>query len=950
MTDLNDKLKEVEIKTQPTDSNQEESLQPAQTNMETSASSMTTTVKDVPDQTDFSTATDPDSSANQAKERLEALFGDALKPGHSEQSDPFEQNSSDDTLQITDDIADMTIEEVLEKELNPALKAKIIEQANKFLDSQAKQALPEQPSNSTKAQNSADNQDEQSIYPEELYLLPIKERPFFPGQQLPVLINRKTWESTFEKAETTHPKFIGFVFVDREDHENAEIADFSAVGTLIKVSSVKRRDDYIQLMAEGVCRFKIDTWLSHQAPYFAKVHYLNDLVTGTEDQLKAYALALLNAFRELLPLNPLYSDELKYFLGRYNNNDPAQLADFAAGLTTADNDKLQDILETEDLIERMEKVLAIFKHEIEVTKLQFTIRERVEDNLSDHQREFFLRQQLTEIQKELGIVKDDKTLDKDRFEERIEKLALSDEALQKAEEELNKLAVLDPQSPEYNVARNWLDWLTQLPWGQISEDQLDLKAAKKILDKKHDGLEDVKDRILEFLAVGALKGEVAGSIICLVGPPGVGKTSIGKSIAESLGRKFYRFSVGGMRDEAEIKGHRRTYIGAMPGKFIQALKDCQTSNPVIMLDEIDKIGSSYNGDPASALLEVLDPEQNNDFMDHFMDVRFDLSKAVFVCTANTLDSIPGPLLDRMEVIRLSGYITEEKVQIAKNHLWPNLLQDAGLTAKQLQITTQAIRQIIEGYAREAGVRNLKKLLAKVIRKMAMRFVQNDLSKVKIHLRELEELLGKPSFTAEKMNQEIGTVTGLAWTSMGGATLSIEASRVHTHNRGFKLSGQLGEVMQESAGIAFSYISSNLEKYQADHEFFDKAFVHLHVPDGATPKDGPSAGITMATALLSLARGESLKKPIAMTGELSLTGHVLPVGGIREKVIAARRLGIQHLILPKDNQKDYLELPDYLQAGLDVKFAEHFSDVAKQTFHISKKSVALKGYLEKSANS
>lgn len=837
------------------------------------------------------------------------------------------------------DINDLTLEEALEFEISDALKEKIIEQANKVLEGEHLVSEKNQQSATVFGELAKP----ELTYPQKLFLLPIKERPFFPGQQLPVLISRDAWEATFDEIEARNCNYLGFVYVDREDHETTPATDFHSIGTLVKVSNIKKRDDYIQLVVEGVCRFQLESWIQEQAPYQALVSYPKDIVNGSEDELKAYGMAIMNAFRELLPLNPLYSEELKYFLSRYSTSEPEHLADFAAGLTTAENEKLQDVLETLDLVLRLEKVLALFKHEIEVTKLQFNIRERVEESLTEHQREFFLRQQLKEIQKELGIVKDDQTLDKDRFEERIEKLALTDEAMNKAEEELQKLSILDPQSPEYNVARNWLDWLTQLPWGQISEDKLDLKRAKKILDKKHDGLEDVKDRILEFLAVGALKGEVAGSIICLVGPPGVGKTSIGKSIAKSLGRKFYRFSVGGMRDEAEIKGHRRTYIGAMPGKFIQALKDCETANPVIMLDEIDKIGSSYHGDPASALLEVLDPEQNQDFMDHFMDVRFDLSKALFVCTANTLDSIPGPLLDRMEVIRLSGYITEEKVQIAKHHLWPSLLQESGLNSEQIQITTPAIRHIIEGYAREAGVRNLKKQLAKVIRKLAIRFVKEEIESVKIHVRELEELLGQPRFTPEKHNQEIGTVTGLAWTSMGGATLSIEASRVHTHNRGFKLSGQLGEVMQESAGIAYSYISSNLEKYKADPEFFDKAFVHLHVPDGATPKDGPSAGITMATALLSLARGEAVKTPIAMTGELSLNGHVLPVGGIREKVIAARRLGIKNLILPKDNHKDYQELPDYLQTGLEVHFAEHFNDVAKRTFDIQKKSTALKTY-------
>lgn len=782
--------------------------------------------------------------------------------------------------------------------------------------------------------------------PTDIFLLPMKDRPFFPGQQLPVLLNRKAWQSTFDAIKKGGHKYVGLVFVDIDNHETAPPEEFSPIGTLVRIHDPKVREDFIQLIADGVKRFKIESWSASEAPYRAQVSYPEDQKTGSKNELKAYGLAIMNAFRELLPLNPLYSDELKYYLSRYSPNEPAYLADFAASLTTAEAPKLQAVLESFDLVERLERVLVLFKHEIEITKLQFDIRERVEESLNDQQREFFLRQQLDEIQKELGIVKDDQTLDEDRFRERIAALEISEEALKKAEEELGKLAMLDPQSPEYNVARNWLDWLTLLPWGKHSKDLLDLKRARKVLDKGHDGLEDVKDRITEFLAVGALKGEVSGSIICLVGPPGVGKTSIGRSIAEALGRKFYRFSVGGMRDEAEIKGHRRTYIGAMPGKFIQALKECETSNPVIMLDEIDKIGSSYHGDPASALLEVLDPEQNSDFMDHFMDIRFDLSKALFICTANTLDTIPAPLLDRMEVIRLSGYITEEKMQIAKHHLWPALLKETGLTREQVQITKPAIRHVIEGYAREAGVRNLKKQLAKLMRKLAFKFVTGEIKSARIHVNELEAMLGQPRFTPEKMNQQIGTVTGLAWTSMGGATLTIEASRVHTLNRGFKLSGQLGEVMQESAGIAYSFISSNLDKYKADPEFFDKAFVHLHVPDGATPKDGPSAGVTMATSLLSLARNEAIKAPLAMTGELSLTGRVLPVGGIREKVIASKRIGIKGLILPFENQKDFEELPDYLREGMTIHYAKHFDDVARLTFNIRSKSLALKTYEER----
>lgn len=779
-----------------------------------------------------------------------------------------------------------------------------------------------------------------SNLPPAIFLIPIKERPFFPGQTLPVILNKKVWLDTVQAIMDSGTKHVGVVYVDNEDHHNAKPEEFHQIGTLIRIHEPKIRDNHIQLVAEGVRRFKIESWINESTPYKAYVSYPADIRTATDKEYKAYGLAIMNAFRELLPFNPLYSEELRYFLNRYNPEDPEHLVDFAAAITTANAEQLQDVLETLDLMERLEKVLALFKHEIEVTKLQFNIRERVEESMSDHQREFFLRQQLREIQKELGIVKDDRTADTELFRERIKKLVLSEEADKKAEDELGKLSVLDPQSPEYNVSRNWLDWLTQLPWGKYSQDKLDLKRARKVLDKGHDGLDDVKDRILEFLAVGALKGEMSGSIICLVGPPGVGKTSIGRSIADTLGRQFYRFSVGGMRDEAEIKGHRRTYIGAMPGKFVQALKDCQTANPVIMLDEVDKIGASYQGDPASALLEVLDPEQNSDFMDHFMDVRFDLSKTLFICTANQLDTIPAPLLDRMEVIRLSGYITEEKLQIARRHLWPQLLTESGLNKKQVQITHAALRQVIEGYAREAGVRNLKKQLAKLIRKVAVKLVTGEVETAKIQVNDLENFLGQPRFLPEKPQQHLGTVTGLAWTALGGATLNIEASRIHTHNRGFKLSGQLGDVMQESAGIAYSYISANLEKYKADPEFFDKAFVHLHVPDGATPKDGPSAGVTMATALLSLARGEVVLRPIAMTGELSLTGQVLPVGGIREKVIAAKRIGIKELILPDDNRKDYIELPDYLKTDLTVHFAKTFDEVAKLTFNVRTKSVAL----------
>jgi ATP-dependent Lon protease len=555
----------------------------------------------------------------------------------------------------------------------------------------------------------------------------------------------------------------------------------------------------------------------------------------------------------------------------------------------------------------------------------------VEERMETQQREFFLREQLKAIQQELGLEKDDRTAELDKFSERIEELTLPEQAANRLDEEMNKLSILETGSPEYALTRNYIDWITLLPWGRHSQDNLDIASARTALDKDHYGLDDVKKRILEFLAVGIMKGEVNGSIILLVGPPGVGKTSIGKSIAEALGRRFYRFSVGGMRDEAEIKGHRRTYIGAMPGKFIQAMKEAETENPVIMLDEIDKIGASYHGDPASALLEALDPEQNSDFLDHYLDLRFDLSKVLFVCTANQLDTIPGPLLDRMELISLSGYIASEKLQIARKYLLPRQLKRAGLKRNQVKVNTPTLRAIAEGYARDAGVRRMEKQIGKIVRKAVVKILDGEPTPIVVEKENLEEYLGSPIFRDERKLSGPGVVTGLAWTAMGGATLSVEAVKTHSFNRGFKLTGQLGDVMRESAEIAYGYVVSHAEEYGVDPAFFEKSFIHLHVPAGATPKDGPSAGITMASALLSLASDQPIRD-IAMTGELTLTGHVFPVGGIREKVIAARRSGIKELILPEENRGDYDEVPEHVRKGIKVHFARTFDDVVPLLFH------------------
>jgi ATP-dependent Lon protease len=768
------------------------------------------------------------------------------------------------------------------------------------------------------------------LLPDRLYLLPLGSRPFFPAQTAPVMTHEANWRETVERIGQSPQHIAGVVYTTSPTNTVPTPQDFSKVGTAVRLHHPGSNDGKIHFIAEGIKRFRITKWLTTKPPYLVQVEYLSE-PGATADEERAYALAIINIIRELLPLNPLYKEQLKAFLERFNVEDAAPLTDFAAMLTSATAPELQQVLETVTLLPRMERVLALLQRELEVAGMQAKIRQKVEETISEQQRKFFLREQLKEIQQQLGISKDDKSVELDRFRQRIEGASLPDHARTRIDEEMQKLSMLETGSPEYAVTRNYLDVLTSLPWNRHSTDRIDLKAARRTLDREHSGLGDVKDRIVEFLAVGALKGEISGSIILLVGPPGVGKSSIGRSIANALGRKFYRFSVGGMRDEAEIKGHRRTYIGAMPGKFIQALREAGTSNPVIMLDEIDKIGASYQGDPASALLEVLDPEQNRDFLDHYLDTRFDLSKVLFVCTANQLDTIPAPLLDRMEVIRLAGYISEEKLSIAKVHLWPALLKRAGIRRDQLRLDDDALLSIIDGYAREAGVRNLEKQLGRIVRKSAVQLLANPDQRITIEAGDVPKLLGQPLFRDDGEGTGAGVVTGLAWTAMGGATLSIEATRVHNRSRGFKLTGMLGDVMKESAEIAYSYVSSRPELFPNSPDFFDNAFVHVHVPAGATPKDGPSAGITMATALLSLARGESLPRRLAMTGELTLTGQVLPVGGIREKVVAARRLGIPELILPKANQRDYAELPPFLRRGLRVHFVEHLDEVARRVF-------------------
>ncbi len=768
-------------------------------------------------------------------------------------------------------------------------------------------------------------------FPDRLPILPIRPRPLFPGLPMPLEINSEQIP-IIQHAVEYSMKALGIVLV-RDLNGPDEPENLHRIGVAAKLlRAFQGESETASILVNCVQRFTIEEVTKAPFGLIANVKYHIPTELSVNQELKAYSMAIISTLKELVKLNPLQSEAIKLFLSRSTLDDPGRLADFAANLTTASGKELQEILETFDVRRRIDQVLVLLKKEVELSKLQAEISKQIQEKISGQQREFFLKEQLKAIKKELGLEKEGKTAEIEKFQNRLKELTLNPEAKKAVDDELEKFQLLESHSPEYTVSRNYLEWLTALPWGKFSQDSYDIERARRVLDRDHYGLADVKDRILEFIAVGKLKGDISGSILCLVGPPGVGKTSVGRSIADALGRQFYRFSLGGMRDEAEIKGHRRTYIGAMPGKFIQAMKTVGTANPLIMLDEIDKIGASFQGDPASALLEVLDPEQNNNFRDHYLDVPFDLSNVLFIATGNQPDTIPRPLLDRMEMIRLSGYISEEKLEIARRYLIPKAVKYHGMKNRQVTINKEALVYLIESYAREAGVRNLENLIKKTIRKAAMEIINDPQKKISIRKQDVESYLGSPVFTADEMFENIpGVVAGLAWTSLGGATLQIEATAVPSRNKGFKQTGQLGHVMVESADIAYSYVMAHLDRYGVKADFFDERFVHIHVPAGATPKDGPSAGITMATALISMILKKPVRKRLAMTGELTLTGQVLPIGGLKEKVIAARRAGCKLLIFPEGNKKDFDELPDYLKKGLTVQFAARYQDVYQYAF-------------------
>lgn len=772
--------------------------------------------------------------------------------------------------------------------------------------------------------------------PSILSILPIFKNPIFPGLMVPIVVKNEINHSELDKDLRIN-NFIGLILVKKKEEEiqSGEIhsTDLYTVGTIAKiVKRINLPDGNLNLLVNCLSRFKVSQFLSDNPPIKSVVSYVEEKVNEHDIEVKVLVKTITEQLEYLGKNNPLFMEHVKLTID--NAENAARIADFVSSiLGDVEKERQQEILETFDVPKRLEKVAILLEEKINMMKVQERIVSNINQKIEKQQRDFFLREQLKSIKKELGIETDQKSKDMKRFSEKYEKIKVEGEVKETIEAELEKFNSLEPQSPEYSVTYNYLETLLSLPWDSFAKETHDLEKAKKLLDNSHYGLKDVKERILEFLSVRKLKPDARGSIICFAGPPGVGKTSLGKAIAEALNRPFFRFSVGGMRDEAEIKGHRRTYIGAMPGKIIQGLKITKAKNPVFMIDEIDKIGNSYQGDPASALLEVLDPEQNIEFRDHYADLPFDLSNVLFITTANSLDTIPPVLLDRMEVIRLSGYISQEKYEIAKNFIIEKEQERHGLKKIDFSITKDAFIYIAEKYSREAGVRNFERQIERICRKIAYKKAMGEHFPKKIDIKHLKEILGPEIFSDDekKRIKKPGVAIGLAWTSMGGDTLYIESIFIESKTAGLKLTGKLGEVMQESANIAYSYMRSLSKKLKLPDDFFENHQIHLHVPEGAVPKDGPSAGITMASSLISLATNKKIKEDLAMTGELTLTGSVLPVGGIKEKVVAANRAKIRTILLPKENERDMEDIPENIKKNIEFHFVGTMEDVLKLIF-------------------
>jgi len=759
--------------------------------------------------------------------------------------------------------------------------------------------------------------------PEILPILPLRETVVYPQMLIPLVVGRDKSIKLVEDALSGN-KLIGLC-MQKNPVEEPTPEDIHRIGTVgVIVRSLRFPDNTLRLFVQGLQRIRVIEF-SQIDPYFqAKVEVIEEKVEKNVE-IEGLMRNLLNLFQKMASLIPQFPEEL--LINAMNIQEPGRLADFIAFNSNLNVNEKQEILETIDVKERLQKVTYYLMRELEILEIANKIQNEVKDEIEKSQKEYFLRQQMRAIQKELGET-DPREMEINELRQKLQDAKLPPEAMKEAERELERLEQMPPGSAEYTVSRTYLDWLISLPWAQSTEDNLDISKAEEVLNEDHYDLEKVKERILEYLAVRKLKSDMKGPILCFVGPPGVGKTSLGKSIARALGRKFVRISLGGIRDEAEIRGHRRTYVGALPGRIIQGIRKAESNNPVFMLDEIDKIGSDFRGDPSAALLEVLDPEQNNTFVDNYLGVPFDLSKVMFITTANVLYTIPPALLDRMEVLELPGYTEYQKLGIAKGFLIPRQLQEHGLEKDQLEITDEALSKIIREYTREAGVRNLEREIATICRKVAKGIAERSVNeKVTVSAEDIPKYLGPEiySFGMKGEKDEIGVATGLAWTETGGDILFVEALLVEGKGN-LILTGKLGEVMQESAKAALSYVRSKLNDLNVNYEILEKSDIHVHVPSGGIPKDGPSAGVTIATAIASALTKRPVKKDTGMTGEITLRGKVLPVGGIREKVLAAHRAGLTAVIMPKENEKDLEEIPEEVKRDITFYFVEHADEV------------------------
>lgn len=772
--------------------------------------------------------------------------------------------------------------------------------------------------------------------PQSLPVLPIRDIVVFPYMILPLFVGREMSIKAIEHSLSTN-KMIMLIAQKALNAENPSPSDLYNVGTVgLIMRMLKLPDGRVKVLVQGLTKAKTVKFLQEEPFFTASIEKITDT---QPEEITIETEAIMRTVKEQIDKTASLGKAIlpDIMIVIENLEDPGKLADLIASNIGLKTDHAQEVLEITEPAQRLKKVSEILNREIELLTVQQKIQTEVRGEIDKNQREYFLREQLKAIRKELGDI-DERSEEIKEFKKKILEVKMPEKVQKEAEKQLKRLEKMHPDSAEAGTVRTYLEWMVELPWSKQTKDNLDIKTAKKVLDDDHYDLEKVKERILEYLSVRKLRKEkMKGPILCFIGPPGVGKTSLGKSIARSLGREFVRMSLGGVRDEAEIRGHRRTYVGSLPGRIIQGIKTAGTNNPVFMLDEIDKIGMDFRGDPSSALLEVLDPEQNNTFVDHYLTVPFDLSKVMFITTGNLVDTIPSPLRDRMEIIHLSGYTSEEKLGIAKNYLIPKQLEEHGITDKVLKIADSAVLTTISQYTREAGVRNLEREIANLCRKVAKKIAEGKQKNFLITSRNLHKFLGIPKYLLEEEMEkdEVGVSTGLAWTESGGDIIYVEATTMRGKGS-LTLTGQLGDVMKESAQAALSYVRSKAKSLGIKDEVFSKIDIHIHVPAGATPKDGPSAGITMATAIASALTGKPVRKDFAMTGEVTLRGRVLPIGGLKEKALAAKRMGIKHIVIPKRNKRDLEDIPKYVKKDLTFIFADTMDDVLKAALKTNKK--------------